>query len=291
MTKKANKAPGHWHSLSFKQLVIGIFTLVGRNKKQLVALTLIYMTLFFVFSQGLSAIDVSTLKEEISTDLGIEPSSAGGRVLLATLVFESAGAQDDFSATYLLFISIIISLAYIWLLRHAWAKKKTSVKEAFYQGMYPLVKFMAVVGIGIIQLIPVALGVYLLGLALQGGDILISTPEIIGGYLVLLVLPALWSLSMLIKTIFALIITTIPDMKPLEAYSAAKDLLKQKKAYVAKHFVILVTLLLVTILSLLLLSIALVPTTTAIIGMLSSAILLPIFVVFTYTLYRSLIGE
>jgi len=279
----------HWHRLSFWHLLSVVFGVIKKNYKILGALLLVYGAMFFIFAQGISSVDISSLKQDISEDLSIEPDSVGGKLLLAGLIFESSGAQDDAGATFMLIINIIVSLAMIWILRHIWLKKKTNLKEAFYKGMYPLVQYISVLAIGLIQLLPAIIGIYLLGIALQ--DVLISMPEIVGGYIVLLVLPSAMSLYLLMTTIFALIVVTIPEMTPMEAYRASKDLVKGKRAYVAKHFLLLLLIMTIAIALLLLISIAVLPATAPFIGFVSSVVVMPLLAVFTYTLYRSLVGE
>lgn len=290
MTKKKPEQTIHWHTLNFRKLISTTATIIRRNWKTFGAITLIYALLFFTFSKGLSSIDVSNLKKEVSDNFGIEPTSIGGQFLLATLLLESSSTQDDLGTTFMLFVYVFISLAYIWVLRHAWLKKTTKLSDAFYKSMYPIIKFILLIGVGLLQFIPMALGAYILGVALKN-DILISVPEVVGGYIILLVLPLMWTFNLLIKTIFALFITTIPDMRPLEAYGASKDLVRGKKFYIAKHFIVGIVLYLLLVLGVLLPVILFIPVLAPIVGILASIMALPIFICVSYVLYRSLIGE
>jgi hypothetical protein len=142
-----------------------------------------------------------------------------------TSLFGSGGSTDSQIIQSILVISG--SLVIIWALRQLLAGAKIGVKEAYYRSMAPLIPFILVLGVIFIQLLPLTLGVPVVGAVLNA----ILNPGAVLSilFVTIFVVLALWSFYMISSSIFALYIVTLPDMQPRQALRSAKNLVKFRR--------------------------------------------------------------
>jgi len=247
----------------------------------------VYLLLNIVFASGIS--NVSTAFNDIKTNLNTSGSTG---LLHAASGFGSlvgsAGASG--SATGSVFQSILFvfeSLVIIWALRHLLSGQKVSVKMAYYKSMTPLVPFLLVLFVIIIQLLPVTIGATVL--AAVSTSVFTNTAAATIVSAIAFVLLAAWSVYMVSASIFALYIVTLPDMQPRQALRSAKDLVKFRRLVVIRKVFFLPILVLlamgVVIIPLILYASALVPAVFYVLSMLTI-----LFVhAYLYSLYRGLI--
>lgn len=285
MSKKTAKK-----QVRFRSLAKQVLQIAKDNWKLIGGIVGLYAAMYFIFAEGLTAIDISTFRSDLETNLGIQTNTFGGQLILTTAVFEAAGSLSEVGSAYMFIISVFTILALIWVLRHIWSKQKTTIREAFYKSMYPIVPFLLLTGIAILQLIPLAIGSFVLTTGVQN-DVFVGGIELFLAATVLLALPAVWSFSMLLNTMFALIIITIPDMAPMEAYASAKELIKRRKSFVARHLIGWLLLLFAVFSLLILATIAVLPQAASIVGLIAAVLVLPAVTIFLYVLYRSLLDE
>lgn len=282
MRAKAKQLP------KFRSLFLDSAKVLKRNWKLLGGISLVYGAVYLLFAKGVSSLDLDGLKTSIETNLGVSTASFGGRFLLASVVLQESGSLSETGTVFMFFISMVTVLALIWAFRHIWSNKTTTVKAAFYQGMYPLVPFVLMMVRAIVQLLPVLTGAYILGLGINN-ETFISGTEKFWFTLLLLVVPAIWSIRMLLNTTFGLIIVTIPKMTPQTAYREAKILVKPHRAYLVRQFLAFGFSLLILATGLMLVFLKTVPGLAPIMGLLFTIIFLPFFMTFTYSLYRKLL--
>ena len=188
--------------------------------------------------------DLSNLKDTLDSTLNGAGGKLASSVVGFTYVIASSGSgSTDTSGIYQTLLLLICSLAFIWALRHVLAGRSVRVRDSFYQGMYPLVPFLLVVGLLGLQLMPLAIGGSLYS-AIVGNGIAVHVYEKLI-CLVLFLSLALWSLRMATATLFALYIVTLPDMTPLRAYRSGRDLVKYRRLIVWRKLIFLPVALLV----------------------------------------------
>lgn len=198
--------------------------IIKHHWKVFLGVVLIYGVLNATLVQGFNA--VGNL-EETRTSLGQVFNGNWSELASSLTVFlymlgASGNTTNPTAGAYQFILIFVVSLAMIWLLRQAYADKQFKIRDGFYEGMAPLVKFFLVALVIFLQLIPMAVGLGLYALAV-GGQIATMFVEQILWALFALVM-SIVSLYMVSSSIFALYIVTLPDMTPLQALRTARQL-------------------------------------------------------------------
>jgi hypothetical protein len=218
--------------LSGNKILKKSFKLLKKNKGLYLRMSLLYGFLLFILvrlqNQGL---DVVGTKQTLQAYLKGNFDNLGASATLFGLLIGSALATTSTTAIlFQIMLLIFFSLAIIWSLRQSNANRKNSLKESFYSGMYPLVQFCAVLVVMLLQLIPFRFGKYIYDIV-QAQYLAVSSIE-----------KSLWvtfyagsgliSLYLLCSSVFALYIVSLPDMTPMRALRAAKNLIEFRRIQV-----------------------------------------------------------
>ena len=227
---------------SFK-LTRHVFSILKQNWKTFGGIVLVYLLLNIVFASGIS--NVSTAFSSIKANLNASGSSgllhaASG---FASLVGSSGSSGSATGSTLQSVLFVLESLVIIWALRHLLSGQAISVKTAYYRAMTPLIPFVLVIAVIIIQLLPVTIGAYVLAAIATSVFAGTGAASIISGIAFLLL--AAWSIYMVSASIFALYIVTLPDIQPRQALRSAKDLVKFRRLLVIKKVLFLPLFILV----------------------------------------------
>ncbi|MGH7156797.1 MAG: hypothetical protein ACREGG_01640 [Candidatus Saccharimonadales bacterium] len=271
-------------SLRLTRRVFGIFK---QNWKTLGGIVLVYLILNIIFASGISNVSnaFDTIKADINTGGGHALWHAAGG--FASLI-GSAGASGSATGSALQSVLFVLeSLVIIWALRHLLSGQPITVKLAYYKAMAPLIPFLLVIAVIIIQLLPVTIGGTVLAAVATSvfTDAGVATTISVIAFLLL----AAWSIYMVSASVFALYIVTLPDMQPRQALRAARDLVRYRRWIVIRRVFFLPLLVIiimgVIIVPLILYAKAIVPEAFYILSMLAI-----LFVhTYLYSLYRSLI--
>jgi hypothetical protein len=202
---------------------------IWQNKLLFISLGTIYAFLNVVLVQGFSSSDIGSLKTELNNAFSGRQGSVTSGINVFVTLLGSAGSSGSSQAAggYQIFLGIIISLAIIWALRHVMSGHKIRIRDAFYLGMYPLIPFILIFLLIILQLVPLIGGAAIYSLITQNG--------IAVGFLenffcaVAFALLAFASLFMLTSSLFGLYVATLPDMTPIKALRSAKQLVKHRR--------------------------------------------------------------
>lgn len=222
----------------FKQLP-GVFRLlrmslgIVRNNKALFGgIIVIHSILSLVFVAGLSSsFDFVEAKKQLDELLGGQVSGAMTATTLMSYLFASTSAQSgDVAGTYQIFLVLMTSLAVIWSVREVMARHKVSAKDAYYRGIYPLVPLILVFFVIGLQLLPVVIGSTIYGIIVAGGLAINSLEKIL--WLIFFLLSALLSFYMILSSIFAAYIVTLPGMTPMKALRSARGLVMHRRTSV-----------------------------------------------------------
>lgn len=217
-----------------------VFTLLRRHWKILGGITLVYLILNIVLASGLSSIinNFSSVKDNLGTGHNFSGAVSGFGLLLSG----STSAGSELASVLQSTLIVLESLVVIWALRQLLAGEKFSVKDAYYKSMAPLVPFLLVILVILIQLLPVTLGSGLLALISST----LATSGLTTFIMVLVLMPLLgWSIYMLSSSIFALYIVTLPDMQPRQALRSAKKLINFRRLKIIRRMIFLPIFILV----------------------------------------------
>ncbi len=189
-----------------------------------------------------SRIDIASLKSQTEELLGGEVSQTSLNFALYGDLLGSTGPNTtDAIGVYRSIFSIVLSLAVIWALRRVIAGDKAAIKESFYKGMYPIIPFFLVLLVIGLQLIPF-LFANLVFAAVFGTGIAVTVLEKIL-WIVIVVLISLLSIYMLLSSVFAAYIVTLPDMTPMKALRSARALVLHRRVAVAIRLIFLLVVL------------------------------------------------
>jgi hypothetical protein len=293
LTKKQQKTKAKVEARKLEP-VIGSFRLtwqvfkVFREHWQVLGgIVLVYLILNIIFASGIS--NISTSFSSIKNDL----NSGGGHALWHAAggfgsLLGSAGSSNSGTGSALQSMLFILeSLVIIWALRHLLSGQAISVKLAYYRSMGPLIPFLLVIFVIILQLLPLSLGGVIL--AAVATSVFTSSTAITIVTAIAFILLAAWSIYMVSASVFGLYIVTLPDMTPRLALKSARDLVRFRRWTVLRRVFFMPLFLLAVIgiatIPLILYAQAVVPAVFFILSMLSI-----LFIhTYLYSLYRDLL--
>jgi hypothetical protein len=183
--------------------------------KSLGGIVLVYAILNIIFGSGL----LSSASSSISSSNKFSDALTSYGTLIS-------GGSSNQTATMQSVLLVIESLVIIWALRHLFSGEQIKVKNAYYHSMSPLIPFVLVVFMIILQLLPFTIGSALLAVVLSTT----YGSSVIGAvFTILFVLLAAWSIYMVSSSVFAMYIVTLPNMHPLQSLRSAKNLVHYRR--------------------------------------------------------------
>lgn len=201
-------------------------------------MTFIYAILYFIFLRVGPTINIDEYRGIIDDYFGSDSSALMRNFTLAGVAIASASQGVDQVQTIIgMFLLLVVSLAFIWAIRHIQAKKKFSVKDAFYKSQQPLVPFLLTLILISIQLIPFAFGGLIYSIV-ESQNIVISGGEeliFISLWVVLSLLSGYW----IANSIMALYAVTLPDIYPMQALRATKKLVQYRRWFILRKIIFL----------------------------------------------------
>lgn len=212
-----------------------VFALLWQNWKLFGGITLIYLALNIILAGGLA--NISTAFSDVKNSLGSAHSFGDGLSSLASLATSSGTASSGSSGAVESILIILFSLVIIYALRQVLAGEKIALKQTFYNSTTPLIPFLLVLFVIILQLLPVTLITSIVALVLSA---LISSSGTVLTLTLIAMLPlAAWSFYMISSSIFALYIVTLPDMQPRQALRSAKKLVRFRRWLIIRKLIFL----------------------------------------------------
>lgn len=259
------------------------------NKVLFGGIIIINSLLGLLFVSGLgSSLDFVQAKNEIENLIGGEAGRWGVTLALFGYLLDSTGAQvGEIAGAYQTFFTLITSLAIIWAVRQVLAGEKVSAKEAYYKGLYPLVPFMLVLVVVILQLLPAAIGATIYSIIINGGLAVTALENAL--WLVLFVMLCLLSFYMVLSSVFALYIVTLPDMTPFKALRSARNVVLHRRLSIGLRVLALLLVLVLLVLTVVFPVIIFLPWLAMAVFLLFSSLCLYLVHSYMYHLYRSLL--
>lgn len=281
---KAEKLPG-----AFRLMKTALGTLI-RHWKLFLVVVLIYGALNLVLVQGFQAVSgvsetKAVLDEFFSGNWG---RLASGLTVFTYLLGSASGnASNPTAGAYQLMLTLVVSLAVIWLLRQVYAGHEVRARDGFYRGMTPLVQFVLVLLVVCLQLIPMAIGLLLYSTVVASGIAVTGLELFVWALLAFLL--TLLSLYMVTSSIFALYVVTLPDMTPLRALRSTRELVANRRWMVMRK-VLFLPLALVVLAAIIVLPFILFLTPLAAwVFLILTMLLIPVVHSYLYALYRAML--
>lgn len=251
---------------------------------------LIYALLILVFVRGFgSNFNLPELKAAINDTLGSANQLSTGITLFGVLLGSVTGS-NQVATTYQTILVILASLTLIWTLRQLHNRNQETpprLKDSFYKSAYPLVQFLLVMVVAGLQLIPLFIGGSIYSAIISNGLAVGPGEQIVWAALFFLL--AVWSLYMLVPTILALFIVTLPDMTPMRALRSARELVRYRRWAVLRKLLFL-PLMMIVLMAIIMLPIILWLTPVAEWSFFAlSLVALAVIVSYGYCLYRELL--
>ncbi len=199
-----------------------------KNKKLFLGIIALYLLLSLVFLGGISfSLSFLEVKNNLEETFGNNLSGFSSTLTMLTYILSSGTGAQGGSSGFQAFIALLTSLAIIWGIRQVLAGDSVTVRQTFYQGIYPLVPFLLILFVIGLQLIPFLIGNFLLSTILAN-ELAVTFAEKMLWWLVFGLL-ALLSLYMVTSSIFALYISTLPNMMPMKALRSARGLVLHRR--------------------------------------------------------------
>lgn len=264
-------------------------SILWQHKVLFLGLALIYGVLNLLLVRGFSGgTDVSQIKSDLSEVFkGNVGALASSMSIFVTLVSTSGNTSSSTGGAYQLFVVLVMSLAVIYALRMTLANEIIRLRDAFYQGMYPLIPFLLVLLVVALQCLPFLLGATIYNIAVSTGIAGDVGEQALWGILFLLLAGA--SVYMLCSSLFALYIVTLPGMTPMKALRSARELVRFRRWPIIRKLFFLPLVLLVAAAVIMLPVILVLPVLAQWLFFLLTMIGLVAMHAYMYVLYRELL--
>lgn len=247
----------------------------------------LYVFLTLVLVRGFAAdSSISDTKALLADGEGAKLTTLEtGTVLLSSVTGTGTGSESG--AVYQTILTIVFAIVVIWLARKRFANDVVTIKQAFYNGLYPIVPFMVVLLIIGLQLIPFSVGSWLYSTTAASG-IVVGNVERAFWVSIFLALTS-WSLYLLSSSLFALYAVCLPNMTPLRALRSVRSLVVHRRVAVMLRLVFLPILVLIVGACIMLPTVLFVPAIADLVFMVCSLAAWVFSVVYGYILYRELL--
>lgn len=217
--------------------------LLAEQKIVFFTITMLFFLVSFALVQGFKIV-TKDLEEFIPVGSGVFGAFQSSATRFGAIFKDLTTVDSPLAAFYQVVVTTIISLALLWALRKAIARKKVSVRDSFYKGMTPLIPYILILFILALMLIPFSVAGFIYSNVIVSGLLTHFTERmIVAGIFVLI---GLISLYFIVPLPFALIGVTLPDIRPMHAYRSARAIVyKRRLLLLGKIFMGLVYLFVV----------------------------------------------
>lgn len=284
VARSTNKLPNSFvilrralgHLWQYRMLYLGIFAA--------------YFLLYVIFVQGLAAnFQLSDTKqllnETFEGELGTLETTAA---LFGALLGTAGSTSGEAASVYQMILFILFSLIIIGSLRASFDNKnKVSYRQAFYQSSYPLVQFILVGLVIILQSLPALAGLALFSVIVSNGIAVTAFEQIL--WFSLMVLGIGVTTYFVSSSIFASYIVTLPKMTPMNALRSARKLVKYRRFNIIRKILFLPFAALVFLAIVFLPLVFVLPLAAEILFMVCSLLAVFVLHAYFYTLYRELL--
>lgn len=219
---------------------------IWQNKKLFAGIIIIYAVLYILLVKGLANnFQLAETRKSIEASLDSNIGSLTlGAALLGSLLGTANTASTAAASVYQVILFIILSLALIWSLRQTYeSPKPIKTRQAYYQGMYPLVPYILVWLVILLQLLPALIGISVYNLVSANGIAVGTFENILWVALVFLLVGA--SIFLTSSSIFATYVVALPNIAPMQALKKARKIVKFRRFAIIRKLLFLPLVLIV----------------------------------------------
>ncbi|MDQ2973439.1 MAG: hypothetical protein M3Q79_03080 [bacterium] len=250
-----------------------------------VALALIQLLFVYGLQQPLDVRDFRDTLDEL-----FQGSVDNLSTVVATLSALFGAQKDSTIPNSNIYSSIVIlffSLMFIWIYRQKTAGNKFTVLQAVYRSPYPVTVVLGVLVVIAVQMLPFAVGSVLFSTVMQGEIAVNGYEKAI--WWIFLGLTVLLSGYLISSSLFAVYISTLPNMTPLRALRSARNLVRYRRFSVMNRLFVGIILFTLAGAGIMLPLIFFLPAVAGWTYFVLSAFALPVTTAYIYTLYRDLL--
>ncbi len=245
----------------------------------------IYGFLLLTFAGNFFTPSSQTTSQGVTSTVQVSNSVVGQEFFNTLIGSQSAGGAGSQGLIF-----VICSLALVWGLRQLHGRKadKLKIRDGFYKGMYPLVPVLAIGFLLMLELAPLAIAGNIYIYVIAGGLAVLTVEKVV--WWLLIVLLFVLSLYWVSSSLIAVYISTLPDMPPMRALRAAKDLVIHRRFEILRRVAWLFIAMLIFAGLVLVPLVASLPRLAGVALFTSTCFALPLFHGYMYNLYRALIS-
>lgn len=216
---------------------------IGAHKRILLGLGLLYAIISYVLVGGISQVDYVTLKdatlEVVDSGFGAigNATTLFGAALSGNLMAPASNTQQFLSA----FLTLFFWLAIVWASRMLMADKDITLRDALYNSGAPIVPTLATLGVVAVQFIPAAFGVF--GYATVANNWANSGVESMM-FAIAAALLMLLSLYLVVSSLIALVIVSLPGTYPWQALREARAFVMGRRWNIVLRVLLLIVAML-----------------------------------------------
>jgi hypothetical protein len=251
---------------------------------------LIFGLLYLVLVKGLAAeFQLEETGDAIDSALGDTiDAPTKGFALLGTLFGAAGSTSGQAASVYQVLLLVMISLVIVWTLRQTYDNRTTvSVKAAYYKSMTPLVPYILVGFVMLLQAVPAILAVSIYSLVTSEAVAVGYVEQFV--WLFFLLSGIITSLYFLSSSLFASYIVTLPGMTPLRALRTAKGLVRFRRWAIMRKLLFLPFICFVSLLVIFLPLVLIAPLAAELLFIAASLFIVLFTHSYLYVLYRELL--
>lgn len=247
---KQQKLPSSW------ALLRETWALLCARKGFFVGVVAVYGVLQLILVTGVVSSGTAEVRDALLTAADGVSGALLTSLTLTTYVATTTGqAGTDQGSVYQLILIVIASLAVIWALRHveslrtskSQTDEKVRIRDAYYKGMAPLVPFILVLVVILLEFIPLLIGSWLYSVVIQGGIAVTFIEQLLWG--VFLLAFAVLTIYLVLSSLFALLIVTLPNVTPMQALRSARGLVLHRRWELIRKFLFLAVVTMLVLLA------------------------------------------
>ena len=233
--------------------------------------------------------DPASIKAQLSSFIGSNTAATSVGTYALLVASNTSGAAGS-SGVYQYLLLIISSLAAIWALRQFRSVSSATVRlrDALYEGMRPLIPFVLILLLLSVELFPIIGASTLLGIVAGAGVARTWVEQMI--FFIIFIGAVTLSCWLLVRTLFAMYIVTLPGMTPVNSLRESVQLVRGFQLSVLRKLFFLLALLVGVSILILVPIIMVAPAAAQGVLFVLTIIAIPFIHTYLYNLYRELLG-
>jgi hypothetical protein len=250
---------------------------------------LVYAVLSVLLVNNVSSLDsiVSVKNGYLGSVHNIVHNISSSFTTLGSLSSTLGSSSGSAGGIFQVLLFVLFSLIFIRAIRATYKSKALKFSEGIYFSSEPLVQFFLVLSLIIVEMLPIIFSLFIYQIVFNNG-IAASFPEKLI-FLIICILLFFAGLYLIISSMFALLIVTLPKMRPVTAIRSSWRLVKGRRLLIIRRLMMLIFLILAVLLVLSFVLILIIPAIVPWLLLLIGPTILVFFYSYIYNLYRELL--